>query len=84
MRKNITPSKHWYHLNSKRHITDNLLRQRGYDQLFNTNYGKNTSNKDLISLVLPLLGYILSIFWSLNKSLILPIDIVHSSMVDKQ
>ena len=48
MRKNITPSKHWYHLNSKRHITDNLLRQRGYDQLFNTNYGKGTNNEELM------------------------------------
>ena len=48
LRKNITPSKHWYHLNSKRHITDNLLRQRGYDQLFNTNYGKGTNNEELM------------------------------------
>lgn len=29
-------------------ITDNLLRQRGYDQLFNTNYGKGTSNEELM------------------------------------
>lgn len=29
-------------------ITDNLLRQRGFDQLFGTNYGKGTSNKELI------------------------------------
>ena len=42
----ITPSKHW----SKgiQHITDNLLRQRGYDQLFNTSYGKGTSNEQLM------------------------------------
>lgn len=29
-------------------ITDNLLRQRGFDQLFGTNYGKGTSNRELI------------------------------------
>ena len=44
--KNSTPSKHWY--NGKQHITDNLLRQRGYDQLFNTHYGKGTSNEQLM------------------------------------
>jgi len=27
----IVPSKHWYNLVTKRHITDNLLRQRGFD-----------------------------------------------------
>lgn len=41
-----SPSKHWF--NGKRHITDNLLRQRGFDQLFNANYGKGTSNEELI------------------------------------
>lgn len=29
-------------------ITDNLLRQRGYDQLFNTNFGKGVSNEELM------------------------------------
>ena len=29
-------------------VTANLLRQRGYDQLFNANYGKNTSNEQLM------------------------------------
>lgn len=29
-------------------ITANLLRQRGFDQLFNTNYGKGTSNEQLM------------------------------------
>lgn len=44
-----TPSKHWYKENcDKSHITDNLLRQRGYDQLFNANYGKGTSNEQLM------------------------------------
>lgn len=30
------------------HITANLLRQRGYDQLFRTNYGKGASNESLM------------------------------------
>ena len=42
------PSKHWYNAKTKQHITDNLLRQRGFDQLFGTNYGKGTSNKELM------------------------------------
>lgn len=42
------PSKHWYNIKTKKHITDNLLRQRGYDQLFGTNYGKGTSNEELM------------------------------------
>ena len=29
-------------------ITANLLRARGYDQLFGTNYGKGTSNDQLM------------------------------------
>lgn len=30
------------------HITANLLRARGYDQLFGTNYGKGSSNEELM------------------------------------
>ena len=41
-------AKHWYNLKTKEHITDNLLRQRGFDQLFKTNYGKGTSNETLM------------------------------------
>ena len=41
-----TPSKHWY--NGKVHITDNMLRKLGYDRIFNTNYGKGTSNEQLM------------------------------------
>jgi hypothetical protein len=29
-------------------ITANLLRAHGYDQLFGTNYGKGTSNEELM------------------------------------
>lgn len=36
------PAKIWS--KGSEYITDNLLRQRGYDQLFNSNYGKGTSN----------------------------------------
>ena len=40
------PAKIWS--KDDKHITDNLLRQRGYDQLFNANYGKGTSNEELM------------------------------------
>ena len=46
--KESKPSKHWYNIKTKVHITDNLLRQRGFDQLLNTNYGKGTSNEQLM------------------------------------
>ena len=42
------PSKHWYSLKTKKHITDNLLRKQGFDRLFGTNYGKGTSNEQLM------------------------------------
>ena len=41
-----SPAKIWSKGNKK--ITDNLLRQRGYDQLFGTCYGKGTSNEQLM------------------------------------
>ena len=47
-KKSPKPSLHWYNLKTHQHITDNLLRQRGFDQLFGTNYGKGTSNRDLM------------------------------------
>ena len=40
------PQEIWSKGNRK--ITANLLRQRGYDQIFNTNYGKGTSNDELM------------------------------------
>ena len=43
--------KHWYNYKTKRHITDNLLRQRGFDQLLGSEYGiygKGTSNEKLM------------------------------------
>lgn len=40
------PAKIWS--KDDRYITDNLLRQRGYDQLFGTSYGKGTSNEELM------------------------------------
>lgn len=47
----LSLSTHWAHLYKRIHITDNLLRQRGFDQLlgkeFGT-YGKNTSNELLM------------------------------------
>lgn len=46
--KETPPNKHWFSLKTGRHITNNLLLQLGFDKLFNTNYGKGTSNEDLI------------------------------------
>lgn len=46
--KSTSICKHWYNIKTKIHITDNLLRQRGYDQLFDSNYGKGTSNEELM------------------------------------
>ena len=40
------PAKIWS--KGSKYITDNLLRQRGYDQLFKTSYGKGTSNEELM------------------------------------
>lgn len=47
---NNQPSKHWYNCKTKIHITDNLLRQRGFDQLFGSHYGKNISNEELLKM----------------------------------
>lgn len=41
-----SPSKVWSKGSQK--ITDNLLRQRGFDQLFSTDFGKGTSNEELM------------------------------------
>lgn len=46
--KSINIGKHWYNTKTKIHITDNLLRQRGFDQLFNSSYGKDFSNEELM------------------------------------
>lgn len=46
------PNKHWYNLRTKRHITNNLLLQRGFSQLHNDNnyemYKKGDSNEELM------------------------------------
>lgn len=42
----VEPAKVWS--SGKQRITDNLLRQRGFDQLFKTNHGKGTNNEDLM------------------------------------
>lgn len=62
--KAVRPSLHWYRANSpinRPHITDNLLRARGFDQLFAgkpddtggvyLSYGKGTSNEALMEQV---------------------------------
>lgn len=42
------PREHWSNKNTKEHITAVLLLQKGYDNLFNTNYGKGTDNRKLM------------------------------------
>jgi hypothetical protein len=42
------PTKHWHNPQTGKHVTDNLLRQRGFDQLFGTSYGKGSSNAELM------------------------------------
>ena len=46
LKQQTKPAKIWS--KGKDYITDALLRQRGYDQLFKTNYGKGTSNEELM------------------------------------
>lgn len=46
LKQQTKPQKVWS--KNKQKITDNLLRMRGYDQLFNTNYGKGTDNEELM------------------------------------
>lgn len=48
LQSQIAPAKHWYNPKTRKHITDNLLRQRGFDQLHNANFGKGTSNEQLM------------------------------------
>ena len=49
--KSISIGKHWHNTKKNTHITDNLLRQRGFDQLLGNEYGKygkGTSNRELM------------------------------------
>ena len=46
--KTIKPSKHWYNCKTNQHITDNLLRSNGFDRLFGSEFGKGSSNEDLM------------------------------------
>ena len=48
LKQQTSPTKHWYNPKTKVHITDNLLRQRGFDQLHKTTFGKGTSNEELM------------------------------------
>lgn len=45
---NLSVNKHWYNLKTKEHILDSYLNSLGFDKIFKTNYGKNTSNTILM------------------------------------
>lgn len=47
---NNNPSKHWFNPRTGRHITDNLLRQRGYSQLHNDKEHKKGENNESLML----------------------------------
>ena len=47
-KQKASPSRHWFEPKNNIHLTDNLLRQKGFDILFGTNYGKGVSNYDLM------------------------------------
>lgn len=63
-----SPAKVWSKGSDK--ITDNLLRQRGYDQLFNTDFGRGTSNEELMlqNGWLPVYDCGQKVFWIFTKS----------------
>ena len=45
------PTKHWLNIKTGKHITDNLLRQQGFDRLLGKEYGtfgKGSSNEELM------------------------------------
>lgn len=44
------PTRHWYNIHTCQHILDSLLRYRGFDQIFKTNYGKGSNNYELMLL----------------------------------
>lgn len=46
--QSINIAAHWYNMYTHKHFTDNLVRQRGVDQLLGTNYGKGTSNEEIL------------------------------------
>lgn len=49
--KSTSIGKHWYNVKTHKHITDNLLRQHGFDRLLGDVYGKfgkGTSNSELM------------------------------------
>ncbi len=45
---NPQPSCHWWNVKQNVHVTNSLLLKNGFDRLFGTDYGKNTSNEQLM------------------------------------
>ena len=42
------PTKHWYNIKTKKHITNTYLLKNGADRLLGTSYGKGSSNDDIM------------------------------------
>lgn len=42
------PREHWCNYRNHQHITASLLLQKGYDNIFGTDYGKGTDNRELM------------------------------------
>ena len=46
--KKLSPCRHWWDPSTEKQYTDNFIRQRGFDQLFNAHFGKGTDNNELL------------------------------------
>lgn len=42
------PAIHWYNMQTKQHITEQLLRQQGADRLIGTKFGKGSDNEQIL------------------------------------
>ncbi len=48
IKDSLSISKHWYNIKTSKHVLDSSLQMKGFDILFNTNYGKGTNNEVLM------------------------------------
>lgn len=48
LKEDLPPRKHWYYPYKHAYLSDEVLQQKGYNQIFNTNYSNEKSNDDLM------------------------------------